>query len=90
MAIDITINLNDEREAALVRMTNEANAERAWDASYTPLTPAQFLRRKVRDDLDHAASQYADRDRLSLREAYKQATPQEQAQIDAILNRYRR
>lgn len=84
MATDITINLTDDREAELNLLTAEHNA-----AIGESLTPSQFLRQDVRDRLDLSAAQRADRDRFRLRDLFKQATPTEQAQITAILSKYR-
>lgn len=86
MAIDITINLTDEREAELVKLTNEANRLLPPEGL---LTPSQFLRRDVRERLDMSAQQRADAERLGLRAAYKLATPEERAAIDAILDKYK-
>ena len=84
MATDITINLTDEREAELVVQTNE------WNKGFQDtLSPSQFLRKQVREQLDLAIQQRADTEKLGLRAAYKQATPEEQATIDSILEKYR-
>jgi len=87
MATNITINLDDAREAELVKLTAEANAV-VVDPSER-VTSAQFLRREVRARLDLSAAQRDDSERLRLRQLYNSATPEEQASIDAILLKYR-
>jgi len=85
MATDITINLTDEREAELITLAQE------WSRLFPedPQTPSQHLRAHVRSWLDMSIQQRADAERLGLRAAYKQATPEEQATIDSILEKYR-
>lgn len=82
MAVDITISLTDDREAVLTKWTAE-------QLTVPPLSPAQFLRKVVRDIIDQQASRFNDLDQLKLRSAYKLATPAEQATIDSILAKYR-
>ena len=83
--MDITVTLSSEQEAELVRLTDEAS-----QSTDERITPTQFLQREVVGRLLLAASQRADRERLTLRESYKQATPEEQASVDAILAPYNR
>lgn len=85
MALDITVNITDAREEELTKLTDEHNI--AFPADI--LSVAQFLRQFVRSWLDLSAQQRADSERLGLRAAYKLATQEEQAQIDAILAPYR-
>ena len=82
--MDITVTLSVAQEAELVRLTDEMN-----QSTDDRITPAQFLQREVEGRLNLAASQRAERMRLALRTAYTQATPEEQAAIDAILDKYR-
>lgn len=88
MATDITINLDDTREAELLKLTEEANVI-LRRLGQSEVSPSQFLRRDVRERLDLSAQQRLDAEKLGLRAAYKLATPAEQAQIDAILSKYR-
>lgn len=84
MALDVTVNLTDDREKELVKLTNE------WNRGFPEQrTPAQMLRAQVRDWLDLSAQQRVDAEKLGLRAAFKLATLEEQAQIDAILAQYR-
>jgi hypothetical protein len=85
MAISITTNLSDEDEVILNRMTAEYNG---GTPPPEPVTPSQFFRQHIRDWIRSQASRFTDRDQLSLRERYKLATPEEKAQIDAILAQY--
>lgn len=84
MATDITINLKDDLEAELNLLTTEQNV-----ATGESLSPSQFLRQDVRDRLQLSANQRADRDRFRLRDLFKKATPEEQATITTILEKYR-
>jgi hypothetical protein len=86
MALDVTINLNDELEAELRLETDEANAV---NIGGDPLSPAQFLRRDVRSRLEFNAQVRRDNQRRHLRAAYDAATAEEQAIINAILDKYR-
>jgi hypothetical protein len=84
VAIDITINLNDELEAELVKQTSEANA-----APGAPqLTPSQFLRRDVRDRLQLDAQRRADAERVRFRAIYNVATAEDKATMDALAVKY--
>lgn len=85
MALDITINITDTREEELIKLTDEHNTAFPNDI----LSVAQFLRQFVRSWLDISAQQRADSERLGLRAAYKLATTEEQAQVNAILDKYR-
>lgn len=85
MALDVTVTLTDEREATLVRLTNESNVSQGRSD-----TPSQFLRDYVRRDwLDFQKQVYDDAQRLRLRNAFNKATVAEQATITAILDKYR-
>jgi hypothetical protein len=85
MATDITTQLDDAREATLLRLVAEYN-ERTNEG----LSPAQFFRNYARVVwLDAETQRYNDSLQLKLRAAYKLATPEEQATIDGILNKYR-
>lgn len=86
MAIDVTINLSDDLESELIAQTDDFN--KAFPSS-TPLSPSQFLRQDVRGRLQIAAQQREDAERLGLRAAFKLATPEEQATINGILDKYR-
>lgn len=84
MATDITINLKDDLEAELNLLAQEYNV-----AMGDTLSPSQYLRNDVRDRLRASAAQRADRERLRLRDLFSQATPEEQAEILSILDKYR-
>jgi uncharacterized protein YecA (UPF0149 family) len=86
MALDVTINLTDAQDAELVKLTNESNAFIIDPTK--KLTPSQWLRRDVRERLDLSAQQRADGERYRFRARFNQATPEEQATIDAILSKY--
>lgn len=86
MATDITINLNDEREAELKQLTEEAN--RLILDPTQQLTPAQFVRQEVRARLDASAAQRADRERVRLRAVYNAASVEDKAVIDSLIAKY--
>jgi len=82
---DIVIQVTDEREVELNKLTNELNLTLP---SNQQITATQYLRRIVRDWLDLAITSRTEAERLRLRNRYNQATAQEKAAIDAILSRY--
>jgi len=86
MAVDITTNLSDEREAELNQMTADFNK---LMAPGDQLTPAQYFRRWVRDRIDASAARRAERDRVGFRTIYPLLTPEEKATVDAIFDRHR-
>jgi hypothetical protein len=88
MAASITVNLDDEFESILNDLTNETN-RLARLQNLPEVTPAQFLRQFVRDYLRSQATRLEDSRQLGLRAAFKLATPEEQANISAILDKYR-
>lgn len=85
--IDIVVNLTDEEEAVLVRLTKEHN--RDVPPPPTPLTPGQFLRRFFREWVRSQAARLAQADQGVLRDAYVRTSAAEKAQIDTILAKYR-
>jgi hypothetical protein len=90
MALDITITLDGDRETTLLRLVAEHNARISETLGPETLTPTQFVRQRVRVEwLDVETQRYQDAQKVNMREAYKLATPQEQAAIDAILAPYR-
>lgn len=88
MATSITINLSDEDEAVLAKLTVEINNAVAGQPPATA-TPAQVFRHGVREWLRSHASRFAEREQISLRAAYRKATASEQAAIDGILAPHR-
>jgi hypothetical protein len=90
MATDITITLNDAKEAVLLRMTNDYNRERrATSPSWVDLTPVQFFRQWLLELVESRAADYLQKDRMGLKAAYEKATIQEQTTINGILDKYR-
>jgi hypothetical protein len=90
MALDITINIEGDRETTLLRLVAEHNKRISETLAPETLTPAQYVRNHVRNEwLDIETRRYQDAQKVNMREAYRLATPQEQAQIDAILAQYR-
>lgn len=87
MATSITTNLNDEDEAVLNRLATEYNTSTL--PAPEQLTPAQFFRQYVRDWLRSQASRFLEKDQVGMRAAYRLATPEEQAAVDVILDKYR-
>lgn len=87
MAASITVNLNDADEALLVKITDEYNA--LVPNNPAPLSPAQMLRQTIRDWLRTHSDRYAEIARLTLREAYRKASAEDQAAVDALLAKYR-
>ncbi len=84
--ITIPVTLSDAEQATLQRLVDEQNARRV---PLGTLTVVQFLRNFIKQGwLDREARQYDDTQRLSMRDRYGKATPEERVQIDAILNRY--
>ncbi len=84
--ITIPVTLNDAEQATLQRLVDEQNARRV---PLGTLTVVQFLRNFIKQGwLDREARQYDDTQRLSMRDRYGKATPEERVQIEAILNRY--
>ena len=87
MAAAITVNLNDADEALLGKITTEFNA--LVPNNPAPLTNAQMLRQTIRDWLRTNADRYAEVARLTVREAYRKASAEDQAAVDALLAKYR-
>jgi hypothetical protein len=85
MALDITINLNDELEAELVKLTRESNEA---NPGGNPLTPSQFFRRDAKDRLQLSAQQRADAERIRFRAIYNAASVEDKAIMDALAVKY--
>ncbi len=84
--LTIPIILNDAEQATLQRLVTEQNVRRPASDS---LTLVQFLRGYITETwLGLEARRYDDTQRLSMRDKYGKATPEERLQIDTILNRY--
>lgn len=84
MAIDITITLGDALEAELRQQVADHN--KGFPSA--PLTPTEWLRQLVRSRLVLATQQREDTERLHIRDRFKRATPQEQAGILTVLDKY--
>ena len=86
MPTDYTISLSDELQTELELRTAEANA---MPGVTQPMTPAQFLRREVRERLRVGAARRADQERVRMRDIYRMATPDDKAVMDALIVKYR-
>lgn len=82
----ISITTSAEQDAAAVRYVAEVNASNG--PGVAPLTPAQWARSLVLDQLDLLVAKYADRDRLTKAALYQRASTEDRAAIDAILVKY--
>jgi hypothetical protein len=82
---DITVTIGGDRETTLLRLVAEHN-ERTSES----VTPDRYVRHRVLVLwLDVETQRYQDAQKVNMREAYRLATPAEQAAIDAILAPYR-
>jgi hypothetical protein len=81
----ITITTTSEQDAAIQYATAVYNSQAPEAERETPL---QFFMRHVRHKLSFWVQQWQDATKLSRGELYQRATAEDQATIDAILQKY--
>ncbi len=85
MAIDVTITLNDARQAELQKLTDEHNLLFPIGG---PLTLTQKARNILREFIDLSASQRVDTEKLGFRAVYNAASAEDKATMDALKTKY--
>lgn len=83
----ISIITTPEQDAAAQRYVAEMNAAHNTPG-YVPLTPVQWAKSLILDQLAMLIARYADQDRLTKAQLYAKATDTDKATIDAILVKY--
>lgn len=80
----VTITTTERQDRAVVLATAQHNAQTGES-----LTPAQFAISRIHHWLNGLAQTFEAQDQETKGALYRAATPQDQAAIDAILDKYR-